>query len=154
MIFSLNNTWRCGVFVSEPGEKFSEPLVKYFVLQNFGLTSCPPSFKETYKKGTFSKKCAEMVVPVGTINKYFNFQHVQGQSWEKLWSGGVRKETGEKYGDEVCSILESELDMTDVPNDVFPEGIQFGYYYNYCENEDWNDTGVRSEVSVCCQVSY
>ena len=44
--------------------------------------------------------------------------------------------------------------MTDVPNDVFPEGIQFGYYYNYCENEDWNDTGVRSEVSVCCQVSY
>ena len=83
-----------------------------------------------------------------------NFLHVQGQSWEKLWSGGVRKETGEKYGDEVCSILESELDMTDVPNDVFPEGIQFGYYYNYCENEDWNDTGVRSEVSVCCQVSY
>ena len=54
----------------------------------------------------------------------------------------------------MCSILESELDMTDVPNDVFPEGIQFGYYYNYCENEDWNDTGVRSEVSVCCQVSY
>ena len=70
MIFSLNNTWRCGVFVSEPGEKFSEPLVKYFVLQNFGLTSCPPSFKETYKKGTFSKKCAEMVVPVGSINKH------------------------------------------------------------------------------------
>jgi len=131
---SLNNTWRCGVFVSEPGEKFSDPLVKYFVIQNFGLTTCPPSFKETYKKGTFSKKCAEM-----------------GQSWEKLWSGGLRKESGEKYGDEVCSILESELDMTDVPNDVFPEGIQFGYYYNYCENEDWKDTGKRSEVSVCCE---
>ena len=40
-----------------------------------------------------------------------------------------------------------------VPNHVFPEGIQFGYFYNYCEEEEWNDTGARSEATVCCQVS-
>ena len=40
-----------------------------------------------------------------------------------------------------------------MPNDVFPDGIQFGYYYNYCEEEEWNDTGARSEATVCCQVS-
>ena len=59
--FSLNNTWRCGVFVSEPGVKFEPPLVKYFVLQNYRLTTCPAKFKETWKKGTFSKSCAKMV---------------------------------------------------------------------------------------------
>ena len=59
--------------------------------------------------------------------------------------------------------------MPDVPNDVFPEGVQvrlqalqtglyfipllqFGYFYNYCENEDWKDTAVRSKTYVCCQV--
>ena len=43
--------------------------------------------------------------------------------------------------------------LQQVPNDVFPEGIQFGYFYNYCEEEEWNDTGARSEATVCCQVS-
>ena len=60
--FSLNNTYRCGVFVSEPGAKFEPPLVKYFVHQNYGITSCPAKFRDRYKKGTFSKKCAEMVI--------------------------------------------------------------------------------------------
>ncbi len=59
--FSLNNTWRCGVFVSEPGVKFEPPLVKYFVLQNYGLTTCPAKFKDKYKKGTFAKSCTKMV---------------------------------------------------------------------------------------------
>ena len=49
------------MFITEPGEKFVEPLAKYFVLQNYGITSCPAKFRDTYKKGTFSKKCAEMV---------------------------------------------------------------------------------------------
>ena len=52
---SLNNTWRCGVFIPEPGVKNSEPLLKYFVLQNYVLTSCPASFRDRYKKGTFAK---------------------------------------------------------------------------------------------------
>ena len=28
------------------------------------------------------------------------------------------------YGDEVCDILTKDLEMPDVPNDVFPEGVQ------------------------------
>ena len=30
------------------------------------------------------------------------------------------------YGDEVCDILTNELEMPDVPNEVFPEGVQVG----------------------------
>ena len=75
-----------------------------------------------------------------------------GQSWESLWTPEVRKDNGLRYGDEVCSILSEELEMTEVPNDVFPEGVQFGYYYNYCEKEEWKDSGVRSSINVCCQV--
>ena len=39
-----------------------------------------------------------------------------------------------------------------VPNDLFPEGVQFGFYYNYCAEEDWHDSGARSTAGVCCQV--
>ena len=49
------------MFVSEPGVKFEPPLVKYFVLQNYGLTTCPAKFKDKYKKGTFAKSCTKMV---------------------------------------------------------------------------------------------
>ena len=31
-----------------------------------------------------------------------------------MWNGNDRKESGEKYGDEVCNILASELEMTEV----------------------------------------
>ena len=41
--------------------------------------------------------------------------------------------------------------MPEVPNEVFPEGVRFGYYYNYCEEEEWRDTKARSEASVCCE---
>ena len=41
--------------------------------------------------------------------------------------------------------------MSDVPNDVFPEGVNFGYYYNYCQDEEWKDTRLRSQARVCCQ---
>ena len=32
------------------------------------------------------------------------------------------------YGDEVCDILTNELEMPDVPNEVFPEGVQVRNY--------------------------
>merc|ERR1711892_1561988 len=34
---------------------------------------------------------------------------------------------------------------------VFPEGVQFGFFYNYCENAGWKDTGKRTKKAVCCQ---
>ena len=61
-MFSLNNTWRCGVFVPEPGVMFEEPLATYFVMQNYGVTSCPATPEETDKEGAFATKCAEMVI--------------------------------------------------------------------------------------------
>ena len=39
-----------------------------------------------------------------------------------------------------------------MPNDLFPEGVQFGFYYNYCAEADWHDSGARSKARVCCQV--
>merc|ERR1719318_1803553 len=78
---SLNSTWRCGVFIPIPDEKYQEPLAKYFVLQNQLPAKCPATFKDTYKFGAFSKNCGKM-----------------GQNWEKLWSPSRSKETGAKYG--------------------------------------------------------
>ena len=40
--------------------------------------------------------------------------NLKGKSWEALWNGDDRKESGEKYGDDVCNILASELEMTEV----------------------------------------
>ena len=68
---------------------------------------------------------------------------VQGSEWESKWVGSNR-------GDEVCEILNTELELSDTI-DVFPEGLSLGYYYNYCQEEEWKDTGARSEVRVCCQ---
>ena len=48
---------------------------------------------------------------------------MQGNNWEELWSPDKVRETGEKYGEEVCEILFS-LGMPDVPNEVFPEGVK------------------------------
>ena len=61
LVVSLNTTWRCGVFLPEPDTVGEPPLAKYFVLQNHYPASCPATFKQTYKKGTFSKKCTELV---------------------------------------------------------------------------------------------
>ena len=48
---------------------------------------------------------------------------MQGNNWEELWSPDKVRETGEKYGEEVCEILFS-LGMPDVPSEVFPEGVK------------------------------
>ena len=68
---------------------------------------------------------------------------LQGSEWEKDWAESGR-------GDEVCDILNTELELSDTL-DVFPEGLSLGFYYNYCQEEEWKDTGARTEVRVCCQ---
>ena len=73
----------------------------------------------------------------------FHFSNFQGSEWESQWAGSGR-------GDEVCQILNTQLELTDTI-DVFPEGLSLGYFYNYCQEEEWKDTGARSEVKVCCQ---
>merc|ERR1719510_2915380 len=86
---SLESSWRCGVFLPEPDTTGEPPLAKYFVLQNHFPATCPASFKETFKRGTFSKKCKEL-----------------GSEWESKWAGSNR-------GDEVCEILNTELELSD-----------------------------------------
>ena len=50
------------------------------------------------------------------------------------------------------SLCIHPINCCQVPNDLFPEGVQFGFYYNYCAEEDWHDSGARSTARVCCQV--
>ena len=40
--------------------------------------------------------------------------------------------------------------MENVPGDL-EEPLELGYYYSYCGINKWKDTGVRSEVTFCCQ---
>merc|ERR1739838_1297877 len=131
---STSTTWRCGVFIPLPDEKFQEPLAKYFVFHRKFAAKCPAKLFYTFSKGAFSKKCSKL-----------------GQQWERIWSPGKQRLPGKKYGDEVCEILSKEVGMENVPNEVFPDGVKFGFFYNYCGLKKWKDTTVRSEKSVCCQ---
>jgi len=131
---STSTTWRCGVFIPLPDEKFQEPLAKYFVFHRKFQAKCPAKLFYTFSKGAFSKKCSKL-----------------GQQWERIWSPGKQRLPGKKYGDEVCEILSKEVGMENVPNEVFPDGVKFGFFYNYCGLKKWKDTAVRSEKSVCCQ---
>ena len=40
--------------------------------------------------------------------------------------------------------------MENVPGDL-EEPLELGYYYSYCGIDKWKDTGVRSQVTFCCQ---
>ena len=66
---SLNSTWRCGVFIPIPDEKYQEPLAKYFVLQTQIPAQCPAKYKSTSKYGVFSKQCGEMVSQYHHLSK-------------------------------------------------------------------------------------
>jgi len=122
------------VFIPVPDEKFQEPLAKYFVFHKKFEAKCPAKLFFTFSKGVFSKKCSKMAL-----------------QWERLWSPSRQRLPGKKYGDEVCDILNKEVGMGDVPNEVFPEGVKFGFFYTYCGISKWKDTTVRSEKAVCCK---
>ena len=59
---STANTWRCGVFLPLPDEKFQEPLAKYFVFHKKFVAKCPAKLFFTFSKGVFSKKCKQLVI--------------------------------------------------------------------------------------------
>ena len=44
---------------------------------------------------------------------------IQGKKWESLCSPDKLQLSGIRYGHDVCVILNNELDMPDVPNEVF-----------------------------------
>ena len=55
------------MFVPEPGVMFEEPLATYFIMQNYGVPSCPATPEETDKEGAFATKCAEMVIMMRAV---------------------------------------------------------------------------------------
>merc|ERR1711936_343610 len=137
---STKENWRCGVFI--PGKKFREPLAKFFVLQTLPPATCPPEGKPDTR--SMRKTCGQM-----------------GQAWEgsylqfdRLWKPFLAKVPGNKRPLDVCSVIQSELGIDDIPREnerKYKDGMQLGYYYNFCGGSKWKDTGLRTKSKVCCQ---
>merc|ERR1711936_1136544 len=137
---STNDNWRCGVFI--PGKKFREPLAKFFVLQTLPPATCPPEGKPDTR--SMRKTCGQM-----------------GQAWEgsylqfdRLWKPFLAKVPGNKRPLDVCSVIQSELGIDDIPREnerKYKDGMQLGFYYNFCGSSKWKDTGLRTKSKVCCQ---
>lgn len=51
----------------------------------------------------------------------------------------------------MCGILKDEMGMADIPNSQYQNGVQLGFFYNYCGGSLWKDTNVRSKNRICCQ---
>merc|ERR1712012_277004 len=137
---STKENWRCGVFI--PGKKFREPLAKFFVLQTLPPAVCPPLGKPDTR--SMRKSCGQM-----------------GQAWEgsflqfdRLWTPFLAKVPGNKRPVDVCQIIQLELGIDDIPGEddkKYKDGMQLGFYYNFCGNSKWKDTGLRTKSKVCCQ---
>merc|ERR1712083_677398 len=137
---STKENWRCGVFI--PGKKFREPLAKFFVLQTLPPATCPPEGKPDTR--SMRKTCGQM-----------------GQAWEgsylqfdRLWKPFLAKVPGNKRPLDVCSVIQSELGIDDIPREnerKYKDGMQLGFYYNFCGSSKWKDTGLRTKSKVCCQ---
>merc|ERR1719270_3277462 len=52
---------------------------------------------------------------------------------------------------DVCTIVKQELGVENIPSEDVPDPLQFGYYYTFCGKDEWKDTGVKSDVLICCQ---
>jgi len=137
---STKENWRCGVFI--PGKKFKEPLAKFFVLQTLPPAACPPEGKPDTR--SMRKTCGQM-----------------GRSWEesflqfeRLWTPFLAKVPGNKRPVDVCSVIQLELGIDDIPREnekKYKDGMQLGFYYNFCGGPKWKDTGLRTKSKVCCQ---
>ena len=138
------SSWSCGVFVTN--EAMSPPQGQYYQLPS-QLTDCPAKFRDTWKRGKFAKKC-------GRLGKEWESNWVLGSNeWESSWTPLVSILSTGKYTSDVCSIVKSELGLDNVPGEEIEQPLQFGYFYTYCGEEEWKDTGVRSDAMICCQVS-
>ena len=52
------SSWTCGVFIA--GDQNEIPLAKFYEIPS-QKASCPAKFRDTWRKGKFSKKCGKMV---------------------------------------------------------------------------------------------
>jgi len=128
---SSSKSWLCGVWIT--GDELSAPLAKYFNFPQLFRTKCPIE-KDTRK---FAKLCQKV-----------------GQQWEKSWSPTKRGFRGLE-GDNVCKAVKKELGAENVPNELFPQGIRLGYFYNFCGIEEWTFSGLlRQGDTMCCKVKW
>lgn len=72
------------------GERNEIPLAKFYEIPAQKAT-CPAKFKDTWKKGRFSKKC-------GKMGKEWEQNWFQEGNWEDLWSPFVRTLSAGKFG--------------------------------------------------------
>lgn len=119
------------------GRRFRLPLANYFVVPQQFKTTCPAKFSHTRYNGVYANKCKEL-----------------GVEWEGKWSALLSYPKGTRYGDQVCKIAAEELGEDNIPSFRFPDGIQFGYYYNWCGSKLWRDSTGRSDVRVCCKDGF
>merc|ERR1712106_1298499 len=135
------DSWSCGVFIA--GEPNEIPLAKFYEIPA-QKASCPAKFRDTWRKGKFSKKC-------GRLGKEWEQNWFQAGNWEDLWSPFVRTLSAGKFGREVCTVAKEELGLENIPGLEYPQPLQLGFYYSYCGKDDWKDTGVRSQGQICCK---
>lgn len=137
---STKQNYRCGIFI--PGKKFREPKAKFFVLQTLPAATCAPRGRPDTK--SMRKNCGQM-----------------GKNWEKsflqfdkLWKPFLAKVPGNKRPLDVCGVIQAELGIDNIPAEnekKFKDGMELGFYYNYCGGQKWKDTAVRTKSKVCCK---
>jgi len=134
-------SWTCGVFIA--GDPNEMPLAKFYEIPS-QKASCPAKFRDTWRKGKFSKKC-------GKMGKEWEKKWIQEGNWELLWSPLVKTLSGGEFGRNVCTVAKEELGLKTVPGLEYPQPFKLGFYYSYCGKEDWKDTGVRTQEDICCK---
>jgi len=142
------SSWSCGVFIIDSEGLLEPPLGQYYELPA-QQTECPAKFKDTWKRGKFAKKC-------GRLGSEWESNWIQqatasGRSWELNWTPLVSILSTGKYTKDVCTIVKQELGIENIPSEDIPDPLQFGYYYTFCGKDEWKDTGVKSDVLICCQ---
>merc|ERR1711982_233357 len=71
--------------------------------------------------------------------------------WELNWTPLVSILSTGKYTKDVCTIVKQELGVENIPSEDIPDPLRFGYFYTFCGKDEWKDTGVKSDVLICCQ---
>ena len=105
MITNSSESWSCGVFIA--GLPNEIPLAKFYEIPA-QKASCPAKFRDTWRKGKFSKKC-------GKMGREWENKWMQGENWEDLWSPFVKTLSRGEFERNVCTLAKEELGIENVP---------------------------------------
>ncbi|TRY72302.1 hypothetical protein TCAL_03423 [Tigriopus californicus] len=125
-------SFRCGVFFSGKN-KGDKPRMKIFIIPKRFETSCPAKNPKEYEK-----YCGDL------------FNKVKSKI---TWRTPSKKRSGFNVGDDLCALVKKEAGIRKLPNKRFPRGLEVGFYYNYCSDITWYDTGNRIKTNLCCDTN-